>query len=123
MAERGGLKVAATRCVSCIFGPNSPIKDRPARMRDLKRIWRLRDTHQICHHHGIEGDSEEYDPDDEGAASAITPLDGEDVVCRGFYDTQPWGQMLRIADRLGCIVFVSQPATDMASTPAPVDPD
>jgi len=117
MADRGGLKVAAARCSTCIFGPNSPIKDRPARMRELKRFWRLHDSHQVCHKFAIEGYEDGDEPLDEDAPPAS--INGEEVVCRGFYDTQTWGQMLRIADRLGCIVFVPQPAADLASTPAP----
>jgi hypothetical protein len=88
-----GFRVAATQCESCIFGPNSAIKDRPERMRDLAASWRANDTFQICHAFGV------GDFDDDGNEM----LDGEEVVCRGFYDTQPPCQMQRIAERLQAI--------------------
>lgn len=95
----GKLKIAKTRCGSCIFGPNSAIKGRPARMRQLQREWRAADAHQICHAFGV------GETDDDGHEY----LEGEDVVCRGFYDTQPPSQMMRIAERINCIEFVEQP--------------
>lgn len=101
-----GLKVASKMCGSCIFGPNSAIKGRPERMRDLAEQWRRHDTFQVCHHAGTEGEDDDGNP----------VLDGEAIVCRGFYDTQPPSQMIRIAQRLNCIEFVDVPDCLSAAT-------
>lgn len=107
------LKVCSVQCGSCIFGPNSAIAGRPERMRELERAWKREDTHQICHHFGV----------GEGGDEALS---GEDVVCRGFYDTQfirkGTGQMLRIAERLGAIF--GKPGIEFVDPPdSPVDAD
>lgn len=68
-------------------------------MRELAKEWERQDTHQICHHFGSGGDDD--------------ALEGENVVCRGFYETQflekGTGQLLRIAARLNLIEFVEPP--------------
>lgn len=88
-----GFRVAAEQCATCIFGPNSAIKDRPERMRDLVDEWRKNDGFQICHAFGI------GETDDDGNETLI----GEEVACRGFFDTQPACQIERIAGRLEAI--------------------
>ena len=93
-----GFRVSAEQCASCIFGPNSAIAGRPARMRDLARQWAKRDCHQVCHAFGS-GDDDE--------------LDGEDVACRGWWDTQT-SQNARIAERLGCVSFEPLPKGEPA---------
>ena len=96
------LKVASERCASCIFGPNSPLRHDTERMRELSEAWRAQDTHQICHAFG------HGEVDDDGNEVLV----GEEVVCRGFFDTQPHGQLLRIAGRINCIEFVDPPEND-----------
>ena len=68
------------------------------RFREQMSLCRKKDTHQICHQFGV--------GDENG------PLDGDDVMCRGFYETQPLSQMLRIAERLNYVRFVDQPLVE-----------
>ena len=61
-------KVCASRCKTCIFGPNTPLPRE--RFAELAKGWaKMRGGHQVCHQHG-------------------TSEGGEDVYCRGFWDTQ-----------------------------------
>ena len=70
------FKIAAERCATCIFGENSPVG--PARMRDLHEAWGEH-GHQICHQFGTGPMPDDENPED---------MDGEDVCCRGFFETQ-----------------------------------
>lgn len=75
------------------------------RIAQLRRERRATDSHQICHAFG------HGEMNDEG----VEELVGEDVVCRGFYETEyekrGTGQMLRIAERINCVEFVDPPET------------
>ena len=62
-------------------------------MRQLQADWARRDTHQTCHAFGTVNDGQVL---------------GEDVVCRGWWDTQT-SNGARIAERLGIVSFEEQP--------------
>lgn len=59
-----------------------------ARMAEIVRDCRRKDTHFQCHKHSA---------------------NDRDVMCRGFFETQPPTQMLRIAGRLNMVRFVATP--------------
>ena len=75
------FKICETRCEQCLFGADRIVSKK--RMAEIVKDCRAKDGHFICHKH-------------------------EDVMCRGYYETQPAPQMLRIAERLGMVMFVSQ---------------
>ncbi len=77
-------KVCEERCSTCVFGVNSPIS--AERMRELADGWKKR-GHQICHHHGVVGH-------------------GEDVWCRGFWETQITDVLQALFIAMGYVVFV-----------------
>jgi hypothetical protein len=89
----GGFKVCAERCDQCLFSKQAIVDN--ARRRQVLADCARRDTHFVCHKHGV-GDDEE--------------LHGEDVCCRGFYDRDPMAtNLMRIAARLGVVEFVEEP--------------
>lgn len=65
------LHVMPAKCVSCIFGPDSPIE--PDRFRELMASWieRVSERFQVCHLTGVDGDD-----------LSIERI----AVCRGWYD-------------------------------------
>lgn len=80
------LRVLRERCDQCIFGPERIVSSR--RMADVLATCRRRDTHFICHKATIEG--------------------GQDVCCRGFYDTQPATGLRDLAEQLDAVEFVDE---------------
>jgi hypothetical protein len=80
------LEICEKRCDQCLFTDNRIVSK--TRMAEIIRDCRRNDTHFQCHKHTIAG---------------------ADVMCRGFYETQPPSQMTRIAQRLGMVRFVALP--------------
>lgn len=77
------MLICATRCDQCLFGEDRIVSKK--RMAEIVRGCRKKDGYFICHKHSAEG---------------------RDVMCRGYYETQPAPQMLRIAERLNVVRFV-----------------
>ena len=73
------FKVCETRCDQCLFSAQRIVSKK--RMAEIVKDCRQADNYFICHKH-------------------------DDVMCRGYYDTQPPPQMLRIAERLRMVEFV-----------------
>ena len=68
-------------------------------MRDLHAQWQRTGGHQVCHYFGSEGDEE-------------GEVDGADVWCRGFFETQvdPEVQALMYGlAEVGIVTFVEVP--------------
>lgn len=95
------MKVAEERCENCLFGADRIVDGE--RVREILEDCRAADTHFVCHKFGI---------------GEMDGLKGTDVCCRGFYDTQPPSQMIRIAERLGVIEFIPLPKGGPKYTPA-----
>jgi hypothetical protein len=81
-----GLEICEERCNQCLFSENRIVSK--ARMAEIVRDCRRNDTFFQCHKH---------------------TMAGRDVMCRGYYETQPPSQMQRIAERLGVVRFVATP--------------
>lgn len=77
------LKICENQCNECLFSKNRVVSK--SRMIEIINACRKKDTHFMCH---------------KGTIS------GEEIVCRGFYDSQT-SQMIRIAGRLNMIEFVT----------------
>lgn len=77
------MKVMEKQCNECLFSKNRIVTT--TRMRSILAECARKDSHFICHK---------------------ATQEGEDVCCRGFYDTQPPSQLMRIAGRLNMIRFV-----------------
>lgn len=77
------FKICAHRCDQCLFSDQRIVSKK--RMADIIKDCRKKDVHFICHKHSIRN---------------------QDVMCRGYYETQSPPQMLRIAGRLNMIEFV-----------------
>lgn len=82
------MEICKERCDQCLFSDNRIVSKK--RMAEIIKDCRRNDSHFICHKHSIAGNN--------------------DVMCRGFYETQPASQMLRIAERLNVVRFVDLPA-------------
>jgi len=99
----GGLKVVEGRCDTCVFSKASPV--RSGRLRRLAQSWQRQDTHQVCHQFPVAAEG------DDGEETGM--LDGENVVCGGFFDNvylvRGTGQLLRIAERFGGFEYVPAP--------------
>lgn len=80
------LEICEERCNQCLFSKDRIVSGE--RMADIISDCRRKDSHFLCHKHTIAG---------------------RDVMCRGFYETQPPSQMLRIAGRLDAVTFVPVP--------------
>lgn len=80
------LKVCEGKCDQCLFSENRIVSGK--RMKEILNDCRRQDAHFTCHKASIEG---------------------KDVCCRGFYDTQT-SNLIRIMQRLNGIQFVD-PAT------------
>jgi hypothetical protein len=102
----GGMRVMSRYCATCVFTSRSHVRPGP-RFEALRREWNARDTHQTCTYPGLDGDSDRDDDEEPG-------LDGEDIVCHGFFREvflpTGLGQMLRLAERLGGFEYVDPPA-------------
>ena len=90
------MKICDKRCKQCLFGENRIVSKK--RMGEIVKECRSNDSYFICHKHSIEGN---------------------DVMCRGYYETQPAPQMLRIAERLKMVTFVPTPSKPILWKPKP----
>ncbi len=77
------MKVKKERCNQCLFSKNAVVSNR--RKKDILNGCRKNDSYFICHKATIEG---------------------EDICCKGFYDTQT-SNLIRIMQRLGAVEFVA----------------
>jgi len=77
------MKVKKERCNQCLFSKNAIVSNR--RKKDILNGCRKNDSYFICHKATIEG---------------------EDICCKGFYDTQT-SNLIRIMQRLGAVEFVA----------------
>jgi len=77
------FKVKEECCGQCLFGKDKIVSSE--RKRSILIDCQQNDSHFICHKATIEG---------------------EDVCCKGFYDTQTSG-MIRISQRLNMVKFVA----------------
>ncbi len=82
------MKVCAARCNQCLFSDQRIVSK--TRKAELIRNARRADAHFICHKHTMANPKAQ-------------------VMCRGWYETQPPSQLLRIAERLNCVTFVEEP--------------
>lgn len=82
------FQVTERKCAQCLFSPNKIVSD--ARRRDVLNGCRRKDIYFVCHKSSIQGG---------------------DVCCRGFYDTQT-SQLMRIAQRLNAVEFVPVPGEE-----------
>jgi hypothetical protein len=86
------LKVCEKKCDECLFTKNRIVSE--ARMRALLADCAKRDTHFICHK---------------------ATINGEEVCCRGFYETRT-SNLMRIAQRLNWVQLVPVPDDQVAET-------
>lgn len=78
-----GFEVMSEQCDQCLYGPDKIVSD--ARRKQLLREMTQEDTHFICHK---------------------ASLKDRNICCRADYDRRP-SQMVRIAERLNAVTFVS----------------
>lgn len=81
-----GLEICEERCNQCLFSENRIVSK--TSMAQIVRECRSNDSYFQCHKHTIVG---------------------KDVMCRGYYETQPPSQMQRFAERLNLVKFVPLP--------------
>lgn len=77
------FKVCEEKCTKCLFTKDRVVSKE--RMADILAECARNNTHFICHEASIAG---------------------EEVCCRGFYDTQT-SNLMRIAQRLNMVAFVT----------------
>lgn len=76
-----GLKVCSGQCDQCLFSPNKIVPN--ARKKDIIATCLREDRYFVCHK---------------------ATIAGEEVVCRGWYDTYgPHTNLIRIAQRLHAV--------------------
>ena len=80
----GHIHVCEAMCSTCIFRPGNLMRLKSGRVRQMVDEAKAEESAIICHH----------------------TLDGDNAVCRGFYDRYPT-QPLQIAERLDLIVEVA----------------
>lgn len=79
-----GMKVCSSKCAECLFSPDKIVSDK--RKADIIRECLRTGAQFQCHKATIKG---------------------QEVVCRGFYDTYgPQINLIRVAQRLRAIEFV-----------------
>lgn len=84
------FKVCRERCDECLFSPGKIVSDE--RRCEVLETCQRTDAHFICHKASIRG---------------------EDVCCRGFYDTNPAAtNLMRGAMRLRAVKFVAVEPSD-----------
>jgi hypothetical protein len=76
------FKVCKEPCAQCLFSKNRIVSAK--RVKEILTECKRRDIHFVCHKSSMEGG---------------------DVCCRTFFDTQN-SQMIRIAERLNMVEFV-----------------
>ena len=82
------LKVCKERCAECLFSPDKIVSDE--RKQQIIRDCLKNNQYFVCHKFGVEGEDGQ--------------TVGEEVVCRGFYDS--YGSqinLVRIAQRLKAV--------------------
>lgn len=82
----GKVHVCRAKCKTCIFRPGNLMHLKEGRVEEMIEQATNDESAIICH----------------------STLDGDNAVCRGFYDKHPTAP-LQIADRLGFIEFVEPP--------------
>lgn len=83
-----GFLVYEERCEQCLFSPNKIVDDK--RRKEVLADCAKKDTYFICHK---------------------ASMKGEDVCCKGFYETQDT-RTTRMAKWLGVVRFVPLPIGD-----------
>lgn len=79
------MRIAKERCKNCLLGPDALVS--PAQVKAHLQKCARDDSHFICHR---------------------ASMKGEDICCRGFYDTRTTN-LIRVMGRLGAIEFVDLP--------------
>ena len=78
------MKVFKENCENCLLSVNSIVS--PKRRKEIIKNCTENQTHFICHK---------------------ASMNNEDVCCKTFYDKLgQHSQMIRIAERLGCVDFI-----------------
>ena len=85
--KRSGLQISHKECENCLFSEHPIV--RKGRKAEIVRGCLRDDTHFLCHVPMLPTDEDEQ----------------SEVVCHGFYKRYT-SQMIRIAGRLGMIIFV-----------------
>lgn len=76
----GYVHVCREMCTTCVFRPGNLMQLRPGRVRGMVDQAKAHETAIICH----------------------KTLDGDNAVCRGFFDHHPTTP-LQLAERLGLV--------------------
>lgn len=79
----GKIHVCRSRCKTCIFRPGNLMKLQEGRVEGMVEEAKAEETAIVCH----------------------STLDGDNAVCRGFFDKYPT-QPLQVAERLNLIEYV-----------------
>ena len=79
------FKVYAARCNECLFSKDKIVSDE--RRAQILAECKRKDSHFICHK---------------------ATISGQNVCCRGFYETQT-SNLIRVMGRIGGIEFVNLP--------------
>lgn len=87
--RHGRVHVCAVMCETCVFRPGNRMDLHAGRLRSMIDSARAHESAIICH----------------------ATLDGENAVCRGFYDRYPTAP-LQIAARLQRITFIDPPGKE-----------
>lgn len=101
----GGKKarVCAERCETCIFDKQNRFIS-TERFLQLREAWDKNGGHQTCHKFGV------GEADDDPETGVLTHrLEGEDVWCRGFYETMVPAVLQIYAEKMGWVEFVPLP--------------
>jgi hypothetical protein len=86
-ARDGYVHVCRERCATCIFWPDNRMNLMPGRLADIVKANRDADGALVCH----------------------STIDGDNAICRGFYETVlTWP--LQVAQRLGLVREVDPPS-------------
>lgn len=97
--RNGKVHVCRRMCSTCIFRPGNLAGLMPGRVDQMVAQATAADSAIICH----------------------STLDGDNAVCRGFFDRHATGP-LQIAERLGYLEFISPAHTDHTERPAASPP-
>jgi hypothetical protein len=87
----GRVHVCIAQCPTCIFRPKNRMRLAPGRVADMVALATRNESAIVCH----------------------DTLDGDNAVCRGFFDRHPT-QPLQVAERLGLIEFFTLPPKGIA---------
>jgi hypothetical protein len=96
------VHVQAAKCSTCIYRPGNLMKLEPGR-REQMEDDAIRDGGVIPCHQTIE---------------AYTGSDGDESVCRGFFDVakHEGDALLSVAERMGLVVFTDLPTQESCDT-------